>query len=47
MWPEGVDGKPVKEVPVDRYNHGMDAMRYAIVRINNLGCLFSGTGASG
>jgi len=27
-WPKGADGKPVKEVPVDDNNHGMDAMRY-------------------
>lgn len=28
VWPKGQDGKSVKEVPVDRDNHGMDAMRY-------------------
>lgn len=28
IWPEGKDGKPEKEVPVDKDNHGMDAMRY-------------------
>jgi PBSX family phage terminase large subunit len=30
-WPKGVDGKPVKEKPVDVYNHGMDALRYAVM----------------
>lgn len=30
VWPQGQDGKPnKKEVPVDAYNHGMDALRYA------------------
>lgn len=28
LWPKGVDGKPVKAKPVDKDNHGMDAMRY-------------------
>jgi hypothetical protein len=27
---KGSDGKPVKEVPVDLYNHGMDQTRYAV-----------------
>jgi PBSX family phage terminase large subunit len=30
VWPKGVDGKPIKEKPVDLYNHGMDALRYAV-----------------
>lgn len=30
-WPEGVDGKPNKEKPVDMYNHGMDALRYMVM----------------
>jgi PBSX family phage terminase large subunit len=34
MWPKGADGKPLKEVPVDLYNHGMDAMRYAVMRLD-------------
>jgi PBSX family phage terminase large subunit len=29
VWPKGVDGKALKEVPVDDNNHAMDAMRYA------------------
>jgi phage terminase large subunit len=28
-WPKSVEGKPVKDVPVKLYDHGMDAMRYA------------------
>ena len=31
VYPKGVDGKPVKEQPVDIDNHGMDAMRYAVM----------------
>jgi phage terminase large subunit len=30
MWPKGADGKALKEKPVDEYNHGMDAARYAV-----------------
>jgi phage terminase large subunit len=29
VWPKGADGKPVKEVPVDDNNHGLDSLRYA------------------
>jgi len=28
VWPDGKDGKPNKEVPIDAYNHGMDNCRY-------------------
>lgn len=34
VWPKGSDGKPVKEVPLDINNHGMDAMRYAVMHID-------------
>lgn len=34
MWPKGADGKPIKEVPLDMYNHGMDAMRYAVMKLD-------------
>jgi PBSX family phage terminase large subunit len=34
MWPKGADGKPRKEVPLDMYNHGMDAMRYAVMKLD-------------
>lgn len=30
VWPKGSDGKPIKEVPVDLNNHGMDVTRYAV-----------------
>jgi PBSX family phage terminase large subunit len=30
VWPTGVDGKSNKEVPVDAWNHGMDALRYMV-----------------
>jgi hypothetical protein len=35
VWPKGIDGRPVKETPVDLDNHGMDAMRYAVMAIDN------------
>jgi hypothetical protein len=33
-WPKGADGKPVKEEPVKSDDHGMDAMRYAVMHID-------------
>lgn len=33
VWPDGKDGKPQKEVPIDAYNHGMDAMRYLVMQL--------------
>lgn len=35
IWPTAPDGKPVKEVPVDLYNHGMDAGRYIVMYLDN------------
>jgi hypothetical protein len=34
IWPPGVDGKPIKEVPVDKFNHGLDATRYAVAKFD-------------
>lgn len=36
VWPKGQEGKPIREVPVDMYNHGMDAMRYFVAEIDNV-----------
>lgn len=36
VWPQGVDGKPVKEDPVDMNNHGLDAARYGVAYADNL-----------
>jgi len=36
VWPKGQDGKAIKESPVDAFNHGMDAMRYAVMRLDGL-----------
>ena len=30
VWPKTADGKPIKEVPVDQDNHGMDMLRYGV-----------------
>lgn len=27
-WPENKDDKPIREIPIDQYNHCMDALRY-------------------
>jgi phage terminase large subunit len=35
VWPTAADGKPVKEVPVDMYNHGMDAGRYMVMHLDH------------
>lgn len=34
-WPEGKDGKPVKEVPIDLNNHGLDALRYMVMHLDH------------
>jgi PBSX family phage terminase large subunit len=39
IWPEGKDGKPLKEVPVDMYNHGMDCLRYGVMELEHEGSL--------
>jgi PBSX family phage terminase large subunit len=36
VWPQGVDGKALKELPIDDNNHGMDAMRYAAAYVDGL-----------
>jgi phage terminase large subunit len=30
VWPKNIAGKPVKEVPVDAFNHGLDTVRYVV-----------------
>jgi len=34
VWPKGIDGKPMKEVPVDEDNHGMDCVRYLVRHVD-------------
>jgi phage terminase large subunit len=34
VWPKGVDGKPVKEKPVDEHNHGLDCVRYITMHLD-------------
>lgn len=36
-WPKALDGKPVKEKPVDIDNHGMDATRYGVMYADGIG----------
>lgn len=36
MYKKTEDGKPIKEEPVDKDNHGMDAMRYAVAYVDDL-----------
>jgi PBSX family phage terminase large subunit len=37
VWEQGKDGKPAKEQPIDKNNHGMDCLRYCISFIDNIG----------
>ena len=37
IWATAPNGKPNKEEPLDVFNHGMDAMRYAVAYVDNLG----------
>ena len=39
VWPKGVEGKPIKEQPVKFNDHGMDAMRYAVMYVDSRGRL--------
>jgi hypothetical protein len=34
-WPEDKEGRPIKETPLDINNHGMDAMRYMVMYLDN------------
>lgn len=34
LWPQGQDGKPNKEVPVQVDDHGMDALRYMVMDLD-------------
>lgn len=34
QWPKAADGKPVKDVPLDKDNHGLDALRYAALWVD-------------
>jgi PBSX family phage terminase large subunit len=36
-WPKDKDGKPKKEDPEKKHDHGMDAMRYAIAYLDKIG----------
>ena len=35
-YPEGIDGKPVKEAPIKVDDHGVDAMRYAVMAVDGI-----------
>jgi PBSX family phage terminase large subunit len=37
VWEQGKDGKPAKEQPIDKNNHGMDVLRYAVAFVDNIG----------
>jgi hypothetical protein len=37
VYPQAKDGKPNKEEPIDLNNHGLDALRYAIAFVDDLG----------
>ena len=35
-YPKSIEGKPTKDLPAKDYDHGMDAMRYAVAYIDDL-----------
>jgi hypothetical protein len=35
-YAKGVDGRPVKETPVDLYNHSQDAARYVVAYLDDV-----------
>ena len=43
VWPKSAEGKPIKEIPVKENDHGMDAIRYAVMGVERAG---QGTGQS-
>lgn len=34
VWPKSQDGRPIKEAPVKENDHGMDALRYAVMYVD-------------
>lgn len=36
VWPQSADGKPIKEIPLDLYNHGMDQTRYLVATLEGI-----------
>lgn len=36
VWPKAQDGKVLKEVPMDMYNHAMDALRYGVAYVDQI-----------
>jgi phage terminase large subunit len=34
IWPKGIDGKPIREKPVDEHNHGLDSLRYMVLYLD-------------
>lgn len=34
VWATARDGKPIKEMPVDEHNHGLDELRYLVMHID-------------
>lgn len=37
VWEESKNGKPAKEQPIDKNNHGCDCLRYAVAFVDNIG----------
>lgn len=44
VWQAQKDGKPAKDQPVDRDNHGLDATRYAVAFVDDIGAELDTTG---
>jgi phage terminase large subunit len=42
-WPIGSDGKPTKEVPIDKDNHGLSAVRYVVQELDRFATVEPGS----
>lgn len=37
VWPKAADGRPVREAPVKEFDHGLDAARYLVAHVDDIG----------
>jgi PBSX family phage terminase large subunit len=37
VWASSKDNKPTKDIPIDKLNHGLDALRYCVAFIDDIG----------
>lgn len=37
VWPKSAEGRPIKEVPIDMFNHALDPARYLVMHLDRQG----------